>query len=80
VVQALTKLQAALESYRTLVTEQNLSIYQLNRYSATWPAQTQTLVDSQYQRWLPTASITPAQPRPSAVNPNLPATPRPSQP
>ena len=59
VVQALSKLQAALESYRTLVTEQNLSIYQLNRYSATWPAQTQSLVDSQYQRWLPTASVIP---------------------
>ena len=80
VVQALSKLQSALESYRTLVTEQNLSIYQLNRYSATWPAQTQTLVDSQYQRWLPTASITPANPRPSAVDPNLPVTPLPSQP
>jgi outer membrane protein TolC len=59
VVQALSKLQAALESYRTLVTEQNLSVYQLNRYSSTWPAQTQTLVDSQYQRWLPTAPLGP---------------------
>jgi outer membrane protein TolC len=59
VVQALSKLQSALESYRTLVTEQNLAIYQLNRYSATWPAQTQSLVDSQYQRWLPTALASP---------------------
>jgi len=57
VVQALSKLQSALESYRTLVTEQNLSIYQLNRYSSTWPAQTKTLVESQYQRWLPTAPM-----------------------
>jgi outer membrane protein TolC len=65
VVQALSKLQSALDSYRTLVTEQNLAIYQLNRYSATWPGQTQTLVDSQYQRWLPTAlaSPTPAAPQ-----------------
>ncbi len=62
VVQALSKLQSALDSYRTLVTEQNLAIYQLNRYSATWPGKTQTLVDSQYQRWLPTtlANPTPA--------------------
>jgi len=59
VVQALSKLQSALDSYRTLVTEQNLAIYQLNRYSATWPGQTQTLVDSQYQRWLPTALASP---------------------
>jgi outer membrane protein TolC len=64
VVQALSKLQSALDSYRTLVTEQNLAIYQLNRYSATWPAQTQTLVDSQYQRWLPTAL---ANPTPAAT-------------
>jgi outer membrane protein TolC len=62
VVQALSKLQSALDTYRTAVTQQNLAIYQLNRYSATWPAQTKTLVDSQYQRWLPTdlASPTPA--------------------
>lgn len=60
VVQALSKLQSALESYRTLVTEQNLAIYQLSRYSATWPAQTQTLVDSQYQRWLPTSLDSPS--------------------
>ena len=64
VVQALSKLQSALDSYRTLVTEQNLAIYQLNRYSATWPGQTQTLVDSQYQRWLPTAL---ANPTPAAT-------------
>jgi outer membrane protein TolC len=59
VVQALSKLQSALDTYRTAVTQQNLAIYQLNRYSATWPAQTKTLVDSQYQRWLPTALASP---------------------
>jgi len=64
VVQALSKLQSALDTYRTAVTQQNLSIYQLNRYSATWPAQTKTLVDSQYQRWLPTAL---ANPTPAAA-------------
>ena len=64
VVQALSKLQSALDTYRTAVTQQNLAIYQLNRYSATWPAQTKTLVDSQYQRWLPTAL---ANPTPAAT-------------
>jgi outer membrane protein TolC len=75
VVQALSKLQSALESYRTLVTEQNLAIYQLSRYSATWPAQTQTLVDSQYQRWLPTtlASPSPAAPRRPGAEERAPA-------
>lgn len=72
VVQALSKLQSALESYRTLVTEQNLAIYQLNRYSATWPAQTQTLVDSQYQRWLPTASVTPSPATPTPAGALMP--------
>ncbi|MFN7738692.1 MAG: TolC family protein [Cyanobacteriota bacterium] len=80
VVQALSKLQSALDSYRTLVTEQNLAIYQLNRYSATWPGQTQTLVDSQYQRWLPTAlaSPTPAatlKPKTEQRAPDSPALP-----
>ena len=75
VVQALSKLQSALESYRTLVTEQNLAIYQLNRYSATWPAQTQTLVDSQYQRWLPTALANPSPASPTPAGPS-PATTR----
>ena len=80
VVQALSKLQSALDSYRTLVTEQNLAIYQLNRYSATWPGQTQTLVDSQYQRWLPTAlaSPTPAatlRPKTEQRAPDSPALP-----
>ena len=80
VVQALSKLQSALDTYRTAVTQQNLAIYQLNRYSATWPAQTKTLVDSQYQRWLPTAlaSPTPAasrRPKPQERAPGSPALP-----
>ena len=80
VVQALSKLQSALDTYRTAVTQQNLAIYQLNRYSATWPAQTKTLVDSQYQRWLPTAlaSPTPAanrRPKPQERAPGNPALP-----
>jgi outer membrane protein TolC len=77
VVQALSKLQSALDSYRTLVTEQNLAIYQLNRYSATWPAQTKTLVDSQYQRWLPTAlaSPTPAATRRPRTEQRAPGSP-----
>ena len=57
VVQALSKLQSALDSYRSLVTEQNLSNYQLNRFTATWPNQTESLIDAQYQRWLPAASV-----------------------
>ena len=77
VVQALSKLQSALDTYRTAVTQQNLAIYQLNRYSATWPAQTKTLVDSQYQRWLPTAlaSPTPAATRKQRTEERAPGNP-----
>ena len=77
VVQALSKLQSALDTYRTAVTQQNLAIYQLNRYSATWPAQTKTLVDSQYQRWLPTAlaSPTPAATRKHRTEERAPGNP-----
>ena len=77
VVQALSKLQSALDTYRTAVTQQNLAIYQLNRYSATWPAQTKTLVDSQYQRWLPTAlaSPTPAATRKQRTEERAPGSP-----
>lgn len=66
VVQALSKLQSALNTYRSLVADQNTSIHQLYRYTASWPSQTETLVRSQYQRWLPTSTATPTQWQPSA--------------
>lgn len=53
VVQALSKLQSALDNYRKLVADQNSSIHQLYRYTASWPTQTEDLVKAQYQRWLP---------------------------
>jgi outer membrane protein TolC len=58
VVQALTKLQGALNTYRTLVGDQNTSIYQLYRGTSTWPKGTESLVEAQYQRWLPAISKT----------------------
>lgn len=62
VVQALTKLQTALNIYRTLVADQNTSIYQLYRGTATWPSDAESLVRAQYQQWLapPTAQPLPA--------------------
>ena len=57
VVQALSKLQAALDSYRSLLSEQNTSIHQLYRYTATWPAKTKNLIDAQFQRWLPPVQV-----------------------
>jgi outer membrane protein TolC len=58
VVQALTKLQGALNAYRTLVGDQNTSVYQLYRGTSTWPKGTESLVEAQYQRWLPAISKT----------------------
>lgn len=59
VVQALSKLESALDTYRKLVADQNISIYQLYRSTSSWPAQTESLVEAQYQRWL-----APVQPLP----------------
>jgi outer membrane protein TolC len=53
VVQALSKLQSALDNYRNLVGDQNTAIYQLYRYTSSWPERTAQLVYAQYQRWLP---------------------------
>jgi outer membrane protein TolC len=86
VVQALSKMQNALDTYRNLVAEQNISIYQLYRYTASWPQRTETLVNSQYGRWLPPtapgkqAALTtprepPVQPLPDAPGPEGPAKP-----
>ncbi|MFM7464258.1 MAG: TolC family protein, partial [Cyanobium sp.] len=52
VVQALSKLQGALDTYRTLVADQNIAIYQLHRYTSAWPSDTENLVRAQYQQWL----------------------------
>lgn len=62
VVQAILKLQTALNTYRNLVANQNTSTYQLYRSTATWPSDTENLVKAQYQRWLapPAASPLPA--------------------
>jgi outer membrane protein TolC len=87
VVQALSKLQSALDTYRNLVADQNISIYQLYRTTSTWPEQTEALVEAQYQRWLaptpPTATppasalppeqdLPPAQALPSEAKPKTP--------
>jgi len=66
VVQAMLKLQSALNTYRNLVAGQNTSIYQLYRSTATWPSTTETLVKAQYQQWLAPPAAAP--PRPT-VNP-----------
>ena len=62
VVQAILKLQTALNTYRNLLAGQNTSIYQLYRSTATWPSETESLVRAQYQRWLapPVAQPLPA--------------------
>lgn len=64
VVQAMLKLQSALNTYRNLVAGQNISIHQLHRSTATWPSTTETLVRAQYQQWLAPAAAAP--PRPTA--------------
>ena len=70
VVQALAKLQSALAIYRRLVADQNISIHQLYRSTSTWPEQTESLVQSQYQRWLapsmpaPTIPLAPQSEKP----------------
>jgi outer membrane protein TolC len=56
VVQALTKLQSALDTYRTLVAEQNVAIYQLHRATSTWTEPIEALVLDHYRRWLPAGS------------------------
>jgi outer membrane protein TolC len=53
VVQALTKLQSALDTYRSLVSDQNVAIYQLYHFTSSWPGPTEALVRAQYRRWLP---------------------------
>ena len=65
VVQALSKLQGALDTYRTLVADQNIAIYQLHRSTSTWPSDTENLVRAQYQQWL----APPATPPLPAVKP-----------
>jgi outer membrane protein TolC len=78
VVQALAKLQSALSNYRSLVADQNRSIHQLYRYTASWPTQTESLVNAQYQRWLPspavqsTPALPPATKSPTEANPGKP--------
>ena len=67
VVQALSKLQSALSNYRDLVNDQNLSIHQLYRYTASWPERTEQLVIGQYQRWLPSSNLKLAPQRNSSV-------------
>ena len=62
VVQAMLKLQSALNTYRNLVAGQNTSIYQLYRSTATWPSATENLVKAQYQQWLAPAAATPPLP------------------
>ncbi|MEB3195396.1 MAG: TolC family protein [Cyanobacteriota bacterium] len=84
VVQALTKLQGALGTYRNLVADQNNSVYKLYRLTSTWPPDTEALVRAQYLRWL----APPAPPNAPAVKPPspgisssaIPASPAPSQP
>ena len=81
VVQALSKLQSALDTYRNLLADQNLAVFQLHRFTATWPAGSEALVESRYQRWLPLSGQPPAIPvglgsdAPSAAVPGVAATP-----
>ena len=62
VVQALSKLQSALDTYRNLLADQNIAVFQLHRFTATWPAGSEALVESRYQRWLPLSGQPPAPP------------------
>jgi outer membrane protein TolC len=70
VVQALSKLQSALDNYRNLLADQNISIYQLQRFTASWPERTEAMVKERYERWLPIGGWVPpattaaGQPRP----------------
>jgi outer membrane protein TolC len=68
-VQALTKLQTALDTYRTLVADQNVAIQQLYRATSSWPDQTEGLVRAHYQRWLPAVPGSSAAPAPAAATP-----------
>lgn len=75
VVQALTKLKSALDTYRTLLSDQNLAVYQLSRFTATWPASTEEQVRARFERWLPPAGQVPrprtrATAQPSSVVPD----------
>lgn len=70
VVQALSKLKSALDTYRTLLSDQNLAVYQLSRFTATWPGNTEEQVKNRFERWLPPTGQAPrsrtratAQPR-----------------
>jgi outer membrane protein TolC len=70
VVQALAKLKSALDTYRTLLSDQNLAVYQLSRFTATWPGNTEQQLRERFERWLPPAGQAPrprtratAQPR-----------------
>jgi outer membrane protein TolC len=76
VVQALTKLKSALDTYRTLLSDQNLAVYQLSRFTATWPASTEEQVRARFERWLPPAGQVPrprtrATAQPSSVVPDV---------
>lgn len=77
VVQALSKLQSALDTYRNLLADQNVANYQLHRFTATWPAGSEALVEGRYQRWQPLpaqpptipASLQPPTTEPAALQP-----------
>lgn len=70
VVQALSKLQTALDTYRNLLADQNISVFQLQRFTASWPERTEAMLQSRYGRWLP--SPTSAPPVPAQAVPALP--------
>lgn len=59
VVQAFSKLKSALDTYRTLLSDQNLAVHQLNRFTATWPDSTEQQVRNRFERWLPPAGRAP---------------------
>jgi outer membrane protein TolC len=79
VVQALTKLQSALGTYRNLVADQNNSVYKLYRLTSTWPPGTEPLLKAQYLRWL--APSAPSNAPAAKLQPRgVPAGPAASQP
>lgn len=82
VVQAFSKLQTALDTYRTLVADQNVAVYQLYRYTSTWPGGAEGLVEALYQRWLAPSAPPKGTPLalPSQPAPTLPMEEKPSNP
>ncbi len=75
VVQALSKLQSALDTYRNLLAEQNIAVFQLHRYTASWPQRTEALVQARYERWLPAPGPVPPLPAGLATGSPEPAPP-----